>query len=174
MIICTHYVTYDTIMMYRASEELKVSLTMFKKLCRQYGLTRWPHRQVSSLNKSITKVNTVKHERAFEFFLREYYKLSSHSYCVNLSMVYWGTFFLCLLKHEEKLKGCKEKEHTAQIRAKIVNLKTKRALINKSASAGLNTDVLNAVFAAKPGEVDEMEIIRMGNFSQLANLVKVG
>eukprot|EP01084_Bolivina_argentea_P057384 104839_1 len=115
----------------RASEELKVSLTMLKKLCRQYGLTRWPHRQVSSLNKSITK-------------------------------------------HEEKLKGCKEKEHTAQIRAKIVNLKTKRALINKSASTGLNTDVLNAVFAAKPGEVDEMEIIRTGNFSQLANLVKAG
>ncbi len=71
------------------------------------------------------------------------------------------------------MKGCKEKEHAAQIRDKIVNFKTKRALIIKSASAGLNTDVLNAVFAAKPGEVDEIEIIRMGDFSQLASLVKV-
>ncbi len=88
-------------------------------------------------------------------------------------MVYWGTFFLCL-KHEEKLEECKEMEHAAQIRIKIGNLKTKRALIIKSASAGLNTDILNAVFAAKPGEVNEIEIIRTGNFSQLANLVKVG
>ncbi len=87
-------------------------------------------------------------------------------------VVYWDALHPCL-KHEEKLKGCKEKEHAAQLRMKIGNLKTKRALIIKSASSGLNTDVLNAVFAAKPGEVNEAEILRTGNFALLANLVKV-
>ncbi len=71
------------------------------------------------------------------------------------------------------MKECKEREHAAQLRTKIENLKIKRILTIKSASVGLNTDVLNAVFTAKPGEVNEMEIIRTGNFSQLANLVQV-
>ncbi|CAM9702374.1 unnamed protein product, partial [Choristocarpus tenellus] len=39
-----------------AARELNVSLTMLKKLCRQYGVKRWPHRQVSSLNKTITRL----------------------------------------------------------------------------------------------------------------------
>ncbi|CAM9395848.1 unnamed protein product, partial [Discosporangium mesarthrocarpum] len=39
-----------------AARELNVSLTMLKKLCRQYGVKRWPHRQVSSLNKTISRL----------------------------------------------------------------------------------------------------------------------
>ncbi|CAM9158754.1 unnamed protein product [Phaeothamnion confervicola] len=52
----------------QAAKDLNVSLTMLKKLCRQYGIKRWPHRQVSSLNKSIekaeAKVRTCKDEKS--------------------------------------------------------------------------------------------------------------
>lgn len=39
-----------------AAQQLSVSLTMLKKLCRAYGVKRWPHRQVSSLDKTITRL----------------------------------------------------------------------------------------------------------------------
>ncbi|KAG5188053.1 RWP-RK domain-containing protein, partial [Tribonema minus] len=90
-----------------AARELSVSLTMLKKLCRQYGIKRWPHRQVSSLNKSLGKL-------------------------------------------EEKILGASDDKAAAALRAKAGPLRTKRELIIKTASAGLDPDVLNAVFAARP------------------------
>ncbi|CAM9415666.1 unnamed protein product, partial [Scytosiphon promiscuus] len=39
-----------------AAVQLDVSLTMLKKLCRTYGVKRWPHRQVSSLDKTTLKL----------------------------------------------------------------------------------------------------------------------
>ncbi|CBJ30953.1 Putative NIN-like transcription factor [Ectocarpus siliculosus] len=39
-----------------AAQQLNVSLTMLKKLCRAYGVKRWPHRQVSSLDKTTSKL----------------------------------------------------------------------------------------------------------------------
>lgn len=39
-----------------AARQLNVSLTMLKKLCRAYGVKRWPHRQVSSLDKAISRL----------------------------------------------------------------------------------------------------------------------
>ena len=39
-----------------AAQQLSVSLTMLKKLCRAYGVKRWPHRQVSSLDKTISRL----------------------------------------------------------------------------------------------------------------------
>ena len=39
-----------------AANQLKVSLTMLKKLCRTYGVKRWPHRQVSSLDKTTSRL----------------------------------------------------------------------------------------------------------------------
>ncbi len=39
-----------------AANQLKVSLTMLKKLCRAYGVKRWPHRQVSSLDKTTSRL----------------------------------------------------------------------------------------------------------------------
>lgn len=39
-----------------AAQQLSVSLTMLKKLCRAYGVKRWPHRQVSSLDKTTSRL----------------------------------------------------------------------------------------------------------------------
>ncbi|KAG5185837.1 putative NIN-like transcription factor [Tribonema minus] len=34
------------------AKELGLSLTLLKKICRKYGIQRWPHRQIRSINKS--------------------------------------------------------------------------------------------------------------------------
>lgn len=36
-----------------ASEALGVSTTIVKRLCRKYGITRWPYRQMNAINKTI-------------------------------------------------------------------------------------------------------------------------
>ncbi|KAG5179367.1 RWP-RK domain-containing protein, partial [Tribonema minus] len=38
-----------------AAKKLKVSNTMLKKLCRRYGIQRWPHRQIRSIDKEMQK-----------------------------------------------------------------------------------------------------------------------
>jgi RWP-RK domain len=38
-----------------AAKQLKVSNTMLKKLCRKYGIQRWPHRQIRSIDKEVAK-----------------------------------------------------------------------------------------------------------------------
>ncbi|CAM9667965.1 unnamed protein product, partial [Hapterophycus canaliculatus] len=35
------------------AEELGVSLTMIKRLCRKLGMPRWPFRQIDSINKAM-------------------------------------------------------------------------------------------------------------------------
>jgi hypothetical protein len=64
-----------------AAKELNVSLTMLKKLCRQDGIKRWPHRQVSSLNKSIDKLEQklmmCKEEKAVKAILAKMAPLQS-------------------------------------------------------------------------------------------------
>ena len=45
-----------------ASKQLKVGLTVLKKKCRQFGIPRWPHRKIKSLDCLI-------HDLQVHFFL---------------------------------------------------------------------------------------------------------
>lgn len=40
----------------QASKELKVGLTVLKKRCREFGIPRWPHRKMKSLNSLIQNI----------------------------------------------------------------------------------------------------------------------
>lgn len=43
----------------KASKELGVSTTIVKRLCRKLSITRWPYRQLASLDKSIAKLHVL-------------------------------------------------------------------------------------------------------------------
>lgn len=99
-----------------AAKELNVSLTMLKKLCRQYGIKRWPHRQVSSLNKSLSKL-------------------------------------------ENKVATCKDAKSEKALQGKLEHMVLKRLLIIKIASAGLEPDILNVIFSARPCELEKANLL---------------
>jgi hypothetical protein len=40
----------------QASKELKVGLTVLKKRCREFGIPRWPHRKMKSLDSLIQNI----------------------------------------------------------------------------------------------------------------------
>ena len=42
-----------------ASKKLKVGLTVLKKRCRFFGIPRWPHRKMKSLNSLIHKIQVM-------------------------------------------------------------------------------------------------------------------
>ena len=42
-----------------ASKKLKVGLTVLKKRCRLFGIPRWPHRKMKSLNSLIHKIQVM-------------------------------------------------------------------------------------------------------------------
>lgn len=44
--------------MTEAAKNFRVSLTLFKKLCRQHGIRRWPHRKLKSLKSKIVDLQT--------------------------------------------------------------------------------------------------------------------
>lgn len=46
--------------MLEASKKLGVCVTVLKKICRRFGISRWPHRKLRSVAKHIEK-----HEKAF-------------------------------------------------------------------------------------------------------------
>ncbi|CAM9139107.1 unnamed protein product [Chrysoparadoxa australica] len=117
-----------------AAKELNVSLTMLKKLCRQYGVKRWPHRQVTSLDKSIRRLQSK----------------------LDAAMADKGSRNISTEALEEKLE----------------QVQMKRMLIVKTASAGLEPTVLNAIFATRPGELDEAALLRSGDFSKLGALLR--
>lgn len=39
-----------------ASKSLKVGLTVLKKKCREFGIPRWPHRKIKSLDRLISNL----------------------------------------------------------------------------------------------------------------------
>lgn len=43
----------------QASKELKVGLTVLKKLCRVFGIPRWPHRKMKSINSLINNIQDL-------------------------------------------------------------------------------------------------------------------
>jgi hypothetical protein len=44
----------------QASKELKVGLTVLKKRCREFGIPRWPHRKMKSLESLINNIQVRK------------------------------------------------------------------------------------------------------------------
>ncbi len=46
---------YDTPLRH-VSQKMGLSITMLKKICRRFGIQRWPHRQIRSINRSIAKI----------------------------------------------------------------------------------------------------------------------
>lgn len=96
-----------------AAQQLHVSLTMLKKLCRAYGVNRWPHRQVSSLDRTIARLED---------------KISARS------------------------DGGKDAPSLVR---KLQQAVKRRNVIIKTASAGLEVDVLNTIFTCRPGDIDE-------------------
>ncbi|KAL6652219.1 hypothetical protein ACP70R_011144 [Stipagrostis hirtigluma subsp. patula] len=45
-----------------ASKALKIGVSILKKKCRKYGITRWPHRKIKSLDSLIQDVESVLEE----------------------------------------------------------------------------------------------------------------
>lgn len=43
----------------QASKELKVGLTVLKKRCREFGIPRWPHRKMKSLDSLIQNIQVI-------------------------------------------------------------------------------------------------------------------
>lgn len=108
MLECFYHVPLNV-----AAQELHVSLTMLKKLCRAYGVKRWPHRQVSSLDKTIVRLEE---------------KIASRS------------------------DGGKD---APSLSRKLEQATKRRSVVIKTASAGLEVDVLNTIFTCRPGDIDE-------------------
>lgn len=113
-----------------AAQELNVSLTMLKKLCRAYGVKRWPHRQVSSLDKTISRL-------------------------------------------EGKIKAREDggKDAPSLVR-KLRQGKKRRSVIIKTASAGLEVDVLNTIFTCRPGAIDEDLLLASSDVATLIKKIK--
>jgi RWP-RK domain len=44
--------SYYNVPLAELAKELGLSLTLLKKICRKFGIQRWPHRQIRSLNKN--------------------------------------------------------------------------------------------------------------------------
>jgi hypothetical protein len=44
----------------QASKELKVGLTVLKKRCREFGIPRWPHRKMKSLESLINNIQVCR------------------------------------------------------------------------------------------------------------------
>mmetsp|Transcript_17120 Transcript_17120/g.25333 ORF Transcript_17120/g.25333 Transcript_17120/m.25333 type:complete len:352 (-) Transcript_17120:254-1309(-) len=49
--------SYYNVPLAELAKELGLSLTLLKKICRKFGIQRWPHRQIRSINKNIQDLN---------------------------------------------------------------------------------------------------------------------
>ena len=66
------------------AKELGICLTSLKKLCRSYGITRWPFRKLKSLERTMRKVQTVCWRVAKFWSLRkDTLRRDSRCTCVN-------------------------------------------------------------------------------------------
>ncbi|KAI5063197.1 hypothetical protein GOP47_0021744 [Adiantum capillus-veneris] len=48
----------------QASKELKVGLTVLKKKCREFGIPRWPHRKMKSLDSLINNIQASRFKKS--------------------------------------------------------------------------------------------------------------
>ncbi|CAM9439331.1 unnamed protein product, partial [Laminaria digitata] len=113
-----------------AAQQLNVSLTMLKKLCRAYGVKRWPHRQVSSLDKTISR-----------------------------------------LEEKIKVRRASGKEAPSLVR-KLTQSRKRRGVIIKTASAGLEADVLNSIFTCRPGDIDEDLLLKSTDVAKAVEMIR--
>ena len=54
----------------QAAKELKVGRTVLKKKCREFGIPRWPHRKMKSLESLIHNVQVLQHSLTILYILR--------------------------------------------------------------------------------------------------------
>ncbi|XP_006855335.2 protein RKD1 [Amborella trichopoda] len=65
---CSGYITYGELSRYfympitQAAKVLKVGLTVLKKKCREFGIPRWPHRKMKSLQSLVQNVQELGKE----------------------------------------------------------------------------------------------------------------
>ena len=52
---------YFSMPIIQAARELKVGLTVLKKKCREFGIPRWPHRKMKSLESLIHNIQVLQH-----------------------------------------------------------------------------------------------------------------
>lgn len=52
-------VKYFDVPMVEASRNLKVGLTVLKRKCREFGIPRWPHRKIKSLDSLIRDLQVL-------------------------------------------------------------------------------------------------------------------
>eukprot|EP00639_Heterosigma_akashiwo_P016050 CAMPEP_0206388704 /NCGR_PEP_ID=MMETSP0294-20121207/17456_1 /ASSEMBLY_ACC=CAM_ASM_000327 /TAXON_ID=39354 /ORGANISM="Heterosigma akashiwo, Strain CCMP2393" /LENGTH=355 /DNA_ID=CAMNT_0053840511 /DNA_START=125 /DNA_END=1189 /DNA_ORIENTATION=+ len=88
-----------------------ISTTILKRICRKFGIQRWPHRQIRSINSTIEQ---LKEQAA-------------------------------LLDPPQSL----------ELLQQVDLLEKKKKLVTRTSSCGLNATLRNAIFMARPGEVDE-------------------
>jgi hypothetical protein len=53
----------------QAARELKIGLTVFKKKCREFGIPRWPHRKMKSLERLIHNVQVMQHNIIYFYII---------------------------------------------------------------------------------------------------------
>jgi len=93
------------------AKAFNVSTTILKRICRKYGILRWPHRQIRSIDKTIEQ-------------LREQALLL-------------------------------DPPQSTELLQQVDLLQRKKKLIIRTSSCGLSATLRNAIFMARPGEVDE-------------------
>mmetsp|Transcript_21812 Transcript_21812/g.28580 ORF Transcript_21812/g.28580 Transcript_21812/m.28580 type:complete len:821 (+) Transcript_21812:62-2524(+) len=88
-----------------------ISTTVLKRVCRKFGIQRWPHRQIRSITSTIEQ---LKEQAAFL-----------------------------------------DPPQSLELLQQVELLEKKKKLVTRTSSCGLNATLRNAIFMARPGEVDE-------------------
>ena len=61
--------SYYNVPLAELAKELGLSLTLLKKICRKFGIQRWPHRQIRSLNKNAQGIMCARNLRFYFHFV---------------------------------------------------------------------------------------------------------
>jgi len=48
----------------RRTQAMHISVTTLKRLCRRHGVKRWPHRQISGINRELATLEARRHDAA--------------------------------------------------------------------------------------------------------------
>lgn len=74
---------------------MSISVTSLKRLCRQYGVKRWPHRQLTSVNRSVLKLEEYVRESPYGAAMSDELQVlySKRDYIINVSALLLVIFF---------------------------------------------------------------------------------
>jgi hypothetical protein len=75
-------VKYFDMPIVEASKKLNIGLTVLKRKCREFGIPRWPHRKIKSLDSLIHDLQ-VLHTSPSLFIMTTYQSLSSDIYITD-------------------------------------------------------------------------------------------